>query len=136
MPRVTDQDYLDRHHRLRQVWLNASGRFANLATGEQWDLHAYYVPSKDLSDEALLEHRGRITQQRRSLPAKAGKAFEALASGKVHAVVSGPVITKGKLAGHHLSVRAIVRPEPDLRKFAQALLGVAEDMARKKEQSG
>jgi hypothetical protein len=49
-----------------------------LEVHQQWELHAYYVPSKkDLSKEQLLIHRVQIDvdSKRSSLPQKAGKHF-------------------------------------------------------------
>jgi hypothetical protein len=128
MPRVTTQQYIERHNLLRQVWLRDEGRFACLPAKEQWELHAYYVPSKDLTGEQLLEHRALITKEQPSLSNKAGKAFAALSRGDTRGVIYGSPMTRGKYKGRRISVRAVARPEPDFKNLAQALI----DMAREK----
>lgn len=129
MPRITKQQYLDRHHLLRKDSLEASVRLGNLTTTQQWALHAYYLPRQDLTDQELLDHRGLVTAQRPSLPNTAGKAFAALQTGRASGIIRDPVIIKGKMRGSRISVRAMARPEPDVEKLAKALLYVARQIA-------
>lgn len=126
MPRLTNDLYLKRHRWLYKLWFDHDGApFSYLKPNEQWDLHAYYQPYKDLTDEELLEHRKQISKERPSLPARAGKAFTNLATGKQTGV---KISHTGKRS---ISVRAIVRPEIDLKLLSKALIGVAIEMARK-----
>jgi hypothetical protein len=122
---------IDRHQLLREVWLDDRSRFGGLTVNQEWDLHAYYVPSKELTDGELLQHRSAVTNERPSLPSKASKPYQALMAGTAHAVSYGPVITKAKLKGYRLVVRGVARPEPDFKKVAQALLELAREQQRR-----
>jgi hypothetical protein len=127
MPRVTNQKYLDRHYQLQERWVKELVQFSDVPALEQRHLHEYYLPSKRVTDEQLLEHRTLITKSQPSLPQKAGKAYSLLMNGDVYRPTGGAVVTRGKLKGHRITVRPLIRPEPDLRKLAKALLEIAKD---------
>jgi hypothetical protein len=63
MPRLTNQRYLLIHHQLRQVWIEDRSGFSWLRPAEQWQLHDYFRPSKDLTDAELFAHRAAISQE-------------------------------------------------------------------------
>ena len=79
MPRLTDKDYLKRHHFLAELWESPLMRpiFQKLEVQEQLDLHIYYQTSKKASDEELLRERAEYGPES-SLPQKAGRAWNSL----------------------------------------------------------
>ena len=145
MPRLTNSDYHATRAWLAELWQNNKGWFSYLSAAEQYALHDYFVPSKHLSDEALLEHRQTITKQRPSLPHQAGKA----ASKLDRIVTKGPqvidttrAVTRTALKAksgkaRNLTVRAVMRPEPDFHKLARALIALktAELKQRKEDET-
>jgi len=125
VPRLSNTDYLKRHRLLHTLWFEHQGTpFSYLSSREQWDLHGYYLPYKDLTDEELLAHRLTITKERPAIPAQAGKAFANLIEGRQTGVMRS---FDGK---RWISVRAIVKPEIDLKQLSRALLQLAIDQAR------
>lgn len=137
MPRLSNALYLERHRFLRVAWLEFDHLYSVLPMRQQWDLHAFYVPDKDLSDEQLLEHRGEITEQRPSLPASSGRSFEILndAFRRAFEWAEGDDLRFRQAVGNlsrqattkstgkrQIRIRVVVRPEIDLQKLARALL--------------
>ncbi|HVX58722.1 MAG TPA: hypothetical protein VG964_03220, partial [Candidatus Saccharimonadales bacterium] len=89
MPRLSTAEYLQRQQVLNRAWFEFGGRhFAYLSSREQWDLHAYFQPSKHLTKEELIRHRRQITKEQPSLPARAGKAWANLVAGRDTGVTS------------------------------------------------
>jgi hypothetical protein len=145
MPRQTSATYYRIHKQLRHFWLDRDRLYAELSPTEQWLLHNYFQPSKDLTKEQLLVHRDEITKRRPGLPQQAGRAYakfqSAAAAWAVHAVRARHAALapagRTKRGERLISVKAVVRPEPDYPKLARALLKMAEDeLAKKREQSG
>jgi len=128
VPRLSNAAYLRRHYLLHKAWFDLQGKpFSYLSPREQWDLHAYYQPYKHLSEEELLAHRVKISKDRPSLPAKAGKAYANLAAGRVTGVTSS---SNGK---RQFSVRGIMNPEIDLKQLSRALIAMAEEQTRQQQ---
>ncbi len=121
MPRLSNQQYLQRHHVLRELWLNNQPQFARVGVSQQWELHAYFLPSKDLTDKELLEHRQAITKEDRSLPHKAGKAFAALRSPRKPR-------SRSDMQSHQLGVYAVAKPELDMHQLTEALLALVREI--------
>jgi len=71
MPRLSNALYYDRHRFLRSAWLEFDSLYTVLLVHHQWELHAYYQPSKRLTKAELLHHRRAITAKQPSLAAKA-----------------------------------------------------------------
>ena len=129
MPRFTNKEYLQRHEVARRIWQQYRGKFGDLSVNQQWDLHDFYRPSEELTAEALIEHRRRVSRERPSLAALANKAYKILVDPNPPTAVS---VTPAAAVGSKraIRVRAIVRPTPDLRKLARALIELAEEQAR------
>jgi hypothetical protein len=133
MPRLTPKQYLKAHDQLRRFWLHNDMVFGALSSAEQYQIHDYFQPSKDLSDLELLAHRDRITKERPSLPHQAGRALAklrdaaAVLSVRRLRMAKAPAGAKVRRQGNrHLTVRAVVKPEPDMQKLARALVMLAE----------
>lgn len=149
MPRLTNSEYLDRCHWLCQVWLDPHRTpLIILTPNEQWDIHAYFQPSRELSDEELISHRKQLLINQPGLPARAGKVFNKMvrvidsarekANGDpkltmhyIHDAAHRSTVVDKRGRKHH--TYAIVKPEPDLDKLAQALLGLARQMQREED---
>ncbi len=135
MSRLTDHDFLHIHDRLAHLWAKAPGTFGYLSAQEQWCLHDYFQPSKNMSDLQLLAHRQAISAARPSLPQRAGRALtkldEAAAVWALRQVRPKAVNKRKPQAERHVTVRAVVRPEVDPEKLARAFINLAQDIARK-----
>ena len=77
-PRLSNTQFLQAHRDLQRLWQHDRAAFAELTSAEQWQLHDFFRPSKDLTDEQLLNHRRVISQTRPSLPQQAGRALHRL----------------------------------------------------------
>lgn len=143
MPRLTNNNYLNAHRFLHQLWQDYKSLFILLSPSHQWELHGYYQTDKDLLADHLLTNRRLITKDNPSLPQRAGKhlakvwkaprAAEKVTEGHppdqfgpaVNYIASrrseqpsGVPSAKGKVG----TVRTLARPEIDLDKLAHALL--------------
>ncbi|OMC15983.1 hypothetical protein A5735_01335 [Mycolicibacter heraklionensis] len=65
--------------------------FGLLRWHEQRALHDYFLPSKKLSDVALLAHRHQVTIEQPSLPQRAGRALARCQSNMAEFAVHPPV---------------------------------------------
>ena len=136
MPRLTNSHYLELHHMLRSVWLERQIAFGYLKPNEHWDLHRYFLPYKEISNEALLMHRKTVSASDPSLPQRAGRALKHF----VHAIQMASQIPPTAQASPRVRAKPrrnvkfhiwpIVCPEPDYRKIARVLVGAitAEEM--------
>lgn len=75
MPRLTDRHYLEIHHHVRHIWLDNSHPLSALSPKEQWDIHRYFAPDEDLSDDELLTHHRRVTRFEPKTPSRASRAY-------------------------------------------------------------
>ncbi|MFL6098595.1 MAG: hypothetical protein ACJ71T_01420 [Actinomycetales bacterium] len=138
MPRLTAKQYLKTHDRIRRLWLQIPSVFAEISPIDQWLLHDFFVPDRDLSDLELLAYRDRVAEQRPSLPHQAGRALSRFWEAAAHAgllrvrraKVPAGVTKRVRQADRHLVVKPLVRPEIDVHKLARAFLWMAYDRAR------
>jgi hypothetical protein len=117
MPRLTANDYLRTHDRLRKLWLQDEGVFAELSPTDQWLLHDFFMPSRERSDLELLMYRESVTTERPSLPHQAGRAlsrfWESTARVGMHRVARAKAPTSAgrvRQADRKLVVKALARP--------------------------
>jgi hypothetical protein len=140
MPRLSNELYIDRHRFLRKMWLECDELYSILEVNQQWEVHRFYQPSKELSEEELIAHRKAITKEQPGLPAVAGRHFALLYQSfrVAYAYADGdemrfrsaisqmsrqrPPHQTGK---RQVWVRAVANPEPDLAKLASALIDLA-----------
>lgn len=73
MARLTNKQYLERHRALRKIWLEAQSFFGVLPYTQQMDVHIFYAPARDWSDEQTLHHRRKVHESDSSLPHRASK---------------------------------------------------------------
>jgi hypothetical protein len=136
MPRLTTKSYKQAHNQLRRLWLRGHSVVADLSVAEQHQLFDYFWPSRKMTDRELLIYRKAITLLRPSLPQQAGRALSKLyARLAARAVVQlrepRRSLSRARHHGdHHISVRAVVRPEVDVRRLVRAILAVADGDAQ------
>jgi len=140
MSRSTNSKYLQTHHPLKRLWQHATSAYDRLTPTEQWQLHDYFRPSKDLTDAELLAHRAAISKERPTLPQQAGKALVKLQGAAAHVALRGVRMRKQPKAAKYargkrgqIQVYGVVKPELDLKALARALLGIAQDMEKHKQ---
>lgn len=85
---------------------------------QQLDLHGYYAPYKNFTDDEAIEHRRQVTADHPNLPARAGKIFMK---------IGGLIRPDGTIARYRIS--ALAKPEIDADKLARVLLEVAKERA-------
>lgn len=140
MPRLSNELYIDRHRFLRKMWLECDELYSILEVNQQWEVHRFCQPSKELSEEELIAHRKAVTKEQPGLPAIAGRHFALLyqsfrvafeyAKGdemRFRRAISQmsrqrPPRLPGK---RNVWVRSVANPEPDMRKLASALVDLA-----------
>jgi hypothetical protein len=139
MPRLSDRQYLKAYRQLRRFWLHDSSIFSYLSSAEQWQSHAFFQPSHELTDQELLGHRVTITGERPSLPHQAGRALAklhvrsvvvAVRRQRVHLASKRPPT---KQAARHLTVQPPARPAVDAEKLARAFIWLAHDLERRRQ---
>ncbi len=135
-----DTNFLERHYRLKAEWNGGGGgAFSWIDPGEQWALHHFFLPYKDVSDDELIAHRHAITQKRPELPEEADHAYQRLSIlmdrpkpvPQPTVSFSGKKTKRPKKSERVISVRALVRPEIDMQKLARALIEFARDQEAK-----
>jgi hypothetical protein len=127
MPRLTNKQYLERHRALRRIWLEGQRFFGVLDYNQQMDVHAFYAPARDWSDEEMLEHRLKVQELDASLPHRASRGFA-----KIEAAFLAPTVPlrrapygKGKPR-----VTAIARPEVNVEQLARAFMDLASEQRK------
>jgi hypothetical protein len=136
VPRLTAVQYYHAHKQLRRIWLHKQGVFAELSAAEQRQMHDPFRPSHEHPKPDLLRHRDDLTKARPGLPHQAVKAYAKLiqlaaahAARVAHAKLH-PARTGGGARQHRrvtgVSVKAVVRPEPDAHKLARAIIAAAK----------
>lgn len=148
MPRLSTRDYCQRHQFLRRLWSESTVIFASLSAEQQWAVHDFYQPSKQLTEAELLEHRRTITESRPSLPNVASTYYQRLRriydtastpSGMNRQLLHQSVSKQSRGASHSydtqrgrrtIRVHAVVKPELDAKLLARLLLDMAVEAVR------
>ncbi|MGJ6122305.1 hypothetical protein QN239_06990 [Mycolicibacterium sp. Y3] len=130
MPRLTTPTYLLQHHQLKALWAEDQRRFVFLTWNDQLALHTYYLFTLDRTEPELIDHHRNVRVGDPSLPQRAGRAYAKLLRGEKSKV--GYSVTS---TGRRISVRPLMRPEPNLRMLAKTFLNMAlDDMKRQDEE--
>jgi hypothetical protein len=146
MPRLTPAAYQTIHEHLRQFWLHDGDKFYLLSPTEQWLLHTYFMPDVQLSADELASYRREVTKQNPSLPQRAGRAFTKLlreldaenARREARAATQAPRggtsrRRPSRNADRIVTVRSVVRPEPDKELLARALVAFVKERERRED---
>jgi hypothetical protein len=143
MPRVTFNEYLAQRAFLRLAWEEFEQLYSILSPNQQWDLHAYYQPVTDDTEDWLRAHRANISNKRPTLPAKAGKHYARMRAVHDQAVAIAHTGASARTAGRgtkttarvshrRVTVRSVALPQPDVHRLSQALIAL-EPQSRRKE---
>lgn len=142
MPRLTNREYLARRELLKDAWRLFQGVYVAVSYNQQMAVHAFFQPSKDLTDEEALEHRRTITVEEPSLPNRAGKGYLGIerAAYELHRRLEKepsqdptlPVRLPKNM--RTIKVAPIARPEVDVERLAEALLDLAEEVEEEKRE--
>jgi hypothetical protein len=129
MPRLTNKQYLERHRALRKIWLETDKFFGVVPYTQQMDVHIFYAPARDWSDEKMLEHRQKVQEFDDSLLQRASRGYL-----KIEAAYLAPVnesaTMKVPVGEGTLRVTAIARPEVNSKQLASALLELERRQTR------
>jgi len=123
VPRINHQQYCTQRDFLIYAWEHFPKLYGLLSVSQQWDVHRYFQPSRDLTELQLRAHRKTVSAEDHSLPNRAGKAYARMR--QVFEIGSAR-----PTASPTMVVRAVARPEPNLRRLAEALV---DDAIRKLE---
>jgi hypothetical protein len=104
---------------------------------EQWIIHEYFMPDRDLSDLQLLMHRDAVTTARPSLPHQAGRALSRfwemtarLGMKRVARAKATPPAKHVRQADSRLIVKPLVRPELAAKEPVRPYVNLARDIAK------
>ena len=151
MSRVTAEQHLRRRSLLQVLCLETPGIYGLLSVPHQWELHEFYLPSREVDINEFEANLLKLKRTKPSLANPAGKHFRALERVYLELRAAGfsfddPVASNrallphiwGRIASSGLSGRADVAPEespyrrrvvgrrePNDRQLARALLAVA-----------
>jgi hypothetical protein len=129
MPRLNKSTYLQNHHQLKTVWEIDQRPFAYLNSRDQLDLHKYFQFASDKTETELIEHRRNVHKLDLSLPQRAGRAYAKLMRGE-----RAPVKYTRLDNGQQISVRAVMRAEPDFHMLVKVCMEMAlNDLKREEE---
>ena len=140
MPRISNELYIQRHRFLRKAWTEGLQEiFAVLRTHQQWDVHKFYQPDRQLTDQQLIDYRLNITRSHPTLPQRASRSYLQMQDAFDHAyeafeaadlneqVFNQKLKSLVRSSGSgKIRVTAIAKPAPDLRRLAHALVDEAQ----------
>lgn len=134
MPRLTDKHYLEQRQLLVKAWQKDRLAFLLLPWDQQLDLHGFYAPYKQFTDDEAIEHRRQVTADHPNLPARAGKIFKKI-SGLIRPDGTITYLRRRHHGNQRYRISALARPEIDVEKLARVLLEVAEARRSRTEHS-
>ena len=121
MPRLTNKQYLERCRALRQIWLSGQKFFGVIPYKQQLDVHLFYAPARNWSDEEMIEHRLNVQEFDSSLPQRASRGFTQIEAAFL-APVNDPAKRRVPMSETKVRVTAIARPEINSKLMTHALL--------------
>lgn len=136
MPRLTNRQYLDRRAFLQMLWDKRRQLFSYLSHRDQIYLHRYYSFLISDSDADHLAHRKWISRKDPSLPQTSGRAYRKLQilvrEGKIPEEMRSVPDYEGT-SRRHITIRSVLRPEPDYERIARSVLDLAVRLASEEE---
>lgn len=127
MTELANKQYLDRHRALRRIWLEDRTVFGVLDYNQQREVHAFYAPATDWSDQEMIEHRHDAQKLEPSLPHRASRGFLQIEAAFLAPRPVRAPVRKGK---RNLRVIPIAKPEIETRKLTMAFLQLAEQQIK------
>lgn len=132
MPRLSQRDYLAQARWLARIWNEFQSLFGVVSYNTQRDIHAFYQPSRQTSDESMLIHRADVTVKYLSLPARAGKGYAKMCDAywvlrnQLEARFGDSKPTEPSRA-RTITTYPIARPDIDIRQLVEVVLTVERD---------
>ncbi len=131
MPRLSHNTYCELRSFLASAWDQDQTLFALVCGADQWDVHRFFAPTVDLTDQELRAHRIKVSTADPSLPSRASKLARKMhrfhnAAKHLPKEAYRPAVFKHSSQGSPISVRAIMNPEPNYRLLAKAFISLAE----------
>jgi len=127
VPRLTNSQYLQQRKTLQMDWFqDGAWTFSSLESLDEMELHAYFAPTKDFTDEQAIAHRNDVSRQNPSLPQQAGHAYARALRYLGKRPVPQPSVKASKqrsgTKGGAIAIRTIRNPDPDIKGLAQYLV--------------
>jgi hypothetical protein len=156
MPYRTNSNFYDRHRFLKKAWSDFQTIYLILSVNRQLNLHAYYQPTKHLTESELDEHQRRFRKKKPLLAAKArldfSKVYQAfrfafeIARGDerrfrqaifsvVPASVKGSVVLINRMGNRTIRAIALTRPEVDVPMMGRAIVSMTEQMTKPEDKA-
>jgi hypothetical protein len=136
--RITLESHYRRRSLLVLLWNEAPRIYGLLSPAHQWELHRFYQPDRMVDFDEFALHIAALKRTEPSLVNRVGKHFAKLES---FYLASGTELSKLRGGQYPLArtkrrvvAAGIVRPEPNLRMLARALLATAEAKRREVDQ--
>jgi len=128
MPRLTNQQYLDRRQVVLHEWYDEDGgSLGFLHVAEQHAIHRYFATLENFTPTQALEFRDKISVDHPALPQIAGRAYKNL-DAAIHFVLPEPAVTvPGTRKQRNIRVSMVAKAEPDYYRLARLLLRIATD---------
>lgn len=102
---------------------------------DQRVLHDYFDPTLVRSEQEALAHRRSVTAAHPGLPQRAGKALKRFQMVKARQLEYVPPVhvsaARARQRGHAITVRAVLKPHPDMRALARAMLSLTPEQIDK-----
>jgi hypothetical protein len=140
MPRLNNAEYYKRHRFLNYLWQHFQNLYALLPIEQQYDLHNFYRPDWYTTNKAdLVAYQKGIKKADPGLSARASRAYVRLEQAYRTVIANGRRKAQSKpLPAKHrklkrVTIRPVVRPEPDWDKFAYALLQYVRTNAEREQ---
>jgi hypothetical protein len=148
MTRIREGEQLGRRDLLVACWHYVPEVIDLLTPKEQWELHRFYVPSRDLTDDEFLDHMKQVSAPEPSLAQRVGKHYRLIFTvykryadqfGKTNFAAIRAGIIRDYARGNRdpsekrqLVITPLVNPDIDYEKLARALLDLADRERRGK----
>ncbi|MDQ1131135.1 hypothetical protein [Microbacterium sp. SORGH_AS_0888] len=142
MARVDDHNHLGRRDLLVACWNHVPVAIGLLSPKARWELHRFYAPSRDLTDDEFLAHMKQVLASEPSLAQRVGKHYRLIFTVyKRYADQVGKTNFSAIEAGirrdyarknwdpsekRRIMIMPLVNPDIDYEKLARALLEQAD----------
>jgi hypothetical protein len=138
VPRLSNKQYLNQRVFLAKTRREVPGAFSSLTYAQQRDIHDYFQPNENWTEEEVLEHRVVVSRAQPSLPQRAGKHFRQVTV-EVE-LPTQPITARAEptttTPSTGITVRGLARPAPDSRLIAHALLDFAKHLDNDRKSGG
>jgi hypothetical protein len=126
---MNPSEYITWRNKIAQAWAIDPTPLTYIEPSEQNDLYDYFEFHRTKESEEALSHRATILTRRPELEERALEALDHLA--RELRAKQAPKATHNRKRGRRITVRSILRSEPDIQLYVRALIELArEEQAR------